>query len=101
MDYVSKMKEILKAKKVSYEELSEITGKSRNTISNYMTRKSSPDIEFINTVARHFNLPLSSFFDENNSWGEAEEKYQKMYLEDRLAALERDMKRVKKNLDMD
>lgn len=103
MDYVSKIREILRREKVNYDELSEITGKSRNTISNYMTRKSKPDVDFLKKVADHFGTPLSYFFEETVDKAlDREERYgKKRYVEERLSDLEKDMEKVKKMLDLD
>jgi len=64
---LQKIKDLLKVKKMTYEELSVEIDKSKPTVVNYFNEKSKIDIDTIEKIAKALNVPVSYFFEETTS----------------------------------
>lgn len=58
---------LLKDNNISLKILSMLTGISQNTINNWISNKSIPDIISIYKISKIFNISLDSFIDENTN----------------------------------
>lgn len=56
--FSKRLKEIRNAAGLTQTELADILGVSRGSISNYENNERTPDIEFLNTLATYFELPI-------------------------------------------
>ncbi|WP_294141642.1 helix-turn-helix transcriptional regulator [uncultured Sanguibacteroides sp.] len=64
-----KIKELLKTKKVTYNELADMVGFTRPTVANWFKGTSKIDVDTLPIIAQKLNVPVSYFYDnsENNT----------------------------------
>jgi transcriptional regulator with XRE-family HTH domain len=67
IDYIEKIKDLLKVKGMNQSDLSLKIGKSLNTVNNYLNRNSKPDIDTFYAISTALEVPIGYFFDENPS----------------------------------
>lgn len=98
---ILKIKGLLKEKKITYEQFSDMIGKSRPTINNYMKGASKIDVYTIKDIADCLGVSVSYFFDDAaNEVNEPVANYKKpkKYIEERLEELEQRMNKLENKL---
>jgi len=58
VEYLNRIAGLLTEKNMSYSELANVLGCSRNTITNYFTGKTSMPVEHLLKISEHFKIPL-------------------------------------------
>ena len=56
------LRQILKERRITIGQLSEISGISQANLSNYMTGKVSPTLDTLNRIAKSLNIDISDLF---------------------------------------
>ena len=69
MSVLERIKDLVKYKKLTQKELSELIGKSEQTINNYFVSRTKIDIETLQDIAKVLNVPVAYFFEEENKNG--------------------------------
>ena len=67
MDYINKIKELLRVKGLTYKDLAQQTGISPTTILNIMNARSKLTVDNMKRIAEVLGVSISYFFDEGGS----------------------------------
>jgi len=62
--YMQIIKNLMDKKKLTQDEISQMIGKNRNTITNYFTGKTKIDVDTLEDVAKALEVPVSYFFED-------------------------------------
>lgn len=65
MDYIKKISELVKEKKITKREFAKRIGKNENTIANYFSRKTKLDVDTLIQIAKILDVSVSVFFEDN------------------------------------
>ena len=63
---VLKIKNLLRRKNITQEQLAAELNINRRTLGNYLTGKTSISVEVLERIASYFGVPVSYFFDEGS-----------------------------------
>ena len=70
-----KIKGLLKERGLTYEQFGEGIGKTKQTVVNYINKRSKIDTKTIKEIADFFELPVGYFFNEGNAYTYRTEKH--------------------------
>ncbi len=84
MNYIQKIKDLLKKKKITKRDFAESIGKNENTVANYLTKKTKIDIETFIKISEVLGVSVGYFFEGGNSGIDKE----KMELLERLISID-------------
>lgn len=59
-----RLREILKERHITIDQLSEMSGISQSNLSNYMTGKMSPTLDTLNRIAVALNIEITELFEK-------------------------------------
>lgn len=76
-DKYLKLRELLKVKKITYDEFGKSIGISRPTITNWFQGKSKIDIDLIEIIAERLGVPVTYFFTDSNVKNLSSQTYNK------------------------
>jgi transcriptional regulator with XRE-family HTH domain len=66
-DIILKIKQLVKLKKITYQEFADELDISRQTVNNWFKGRSNISIPHLKKIASYFGVPVSYFFDETPS----------------------------------
>lgn len=73
MDYILKIKDLLKEKNITQREFAKKINVTLTTVSNYLTKKTKIDIDTFIKIAKVLGVPVGYFFDEKKGSKEIDE----------------------------